>query len=177
LLLLINAAILNNTSRYYDPSYASPYGYYQYSYSVRGGYRTDHAQENLAYVLIGASVLIIGVGCFYALKWLYNAWRFLGPLLGKYQHKSPQFAIGMLFVPLYNVYWIPTFAMTVSHALRRLVQNRGNKMVNTRVLLRVGLLCGIFFIIPFLNVLMLMTLFPWWLTLANRYVHWEPAVE
>jgi hypothetical protein len=95
------------------------------SYSTYVGsryqYQTNYTQLGfgICFSALGGIAELTAIILF--LIWLYRAWRVVPP---EYEGVSPGMAVGLLFVPIFNLYWMFRVIPGLSAALRRVLQDR-----------------------------------------------------
>lgn len=135
--------------------------YYSYS-EDRYVYVLDQVQFNVGCVFCVVSVLFELIAAIIFLVWLYKAWSVVPP---DYNGPSPGLAVGLLFVPFFNLYWIFRAVPGLSSALHRVLKDRdpsGSHWTGFGV----GLTACILALIPYVNVLSII-FFMIWIHMAN----------
>jgi hypothetical protein len=160
--LILGIVLIANSSyltSYYDPNYLG---------LGKGGYRyqyyTDGTKEGFGifFSLLGGVAELAAAILF--LMWLYQAWSLVPPAYGG---PSPGMAVGLLCVPFFNLYWMFRVLPGLSAALTRVLQDRNPSRAHGAGF-RVGLAACIVSLIPFVNAVSFVGLFPIWINLANR---------
>jgi hypothetical protein len=88
-------------------------------YSPVAGFYRDLEQRGLEVCWLAAPVGLIAAVIF--LAWLYQAWSAVPP---RHRDLRPALAVGLLLVPLFNVYWMFRAIPGLSSALRRALGER-----------------------------------------------------
>ncbi|MDB5384931.1 MAG: uncharacterized protein JWM11_577, partial [Planctomycetaceae bacterium] len=110
--------------------------------------------------LIGGMIGLIASILF--LIWLYRAWSVVPP---GYHSPSPGRAVGWLFIPLFNLYWIFRVIPGLSATLQRVLRDRDPSRPHSAGF-GLGVATCVIAFIPFLNAISIL-LFPIWIYLAN----------
>lgn len=108
----------------------------------------------------GASVLAAPV---VFCVWLYRAWRVASR---EPDDPTPGMAVGLMFVPFFNLYWIFKVIPGLSSALQRELQAR-NPSHNHGAGYGVGIAACVVSLVPYVNLISFI-LFIVWVNLANR---------
>jgi len=161
LIAFILGIVLFSTSYYY--------GYDSNYYGLgKGGYayRTDHTKEGFGvlFILLGIGAELAAVVLF--IIWLYRAWSVVSR---PEDDPTPGMAIGLLFVPFFNFYWMFRVIPGLSAVLQRELHKR-DPARHHGAGWGVGLAACIVALIPYVNVASVV-LFPVWLNLANNAIN------
>jgi hypothetical protein len=158
LAVIVGSIFMANAGRWIS-GYNTGAGYYG------GYYYRDPAMENsgiACFLLAGAAFL---TGLILAMVWLHQAWSVVPR---DYDTPTPGQAVGLLFVPFFNLYWIfraiPGLSLALDRQLNRRDRYRNDSPGSGYV---VGIVACIFFLIPYVNLGIFPILFLVWLNIAN----------
>ena len=140
--------------------YLRSYNYYDQSYSRGYSYYPD----NDALIAIGGIITVLAVLCLIAgsvlyFVWLYKAWKVASR---RPEDPTPGQAVGFLFIPLFNFYWVFRAVPGLSLALQRNLRDGGTSGHG------VGLTAAIFSVIPYFNFLLAPIPYLIWVAEANK---------
>lgn len=129
---------------------------------------TSFAALILAAILQSDGILFVyGVftiaGGIVAIVWLHQAWSTVPP---EYQSTTPGKAIGLLFVPFFNFYWIFRVYPELSKIFNKILDDKNCPQHVSAAAYGVGLAACIMALIPYLNLLSPI-LFVIWILLAH----------
>ena len=160
---LVGGAILvvNATSYTYSGYYGG--GGYGYSYPQRV---TNHSQENFGILccFLGGAAVITAYVLF--LVWLYQAWSLVPR---RYDGPTPGQAIGFLFIPFFNLYWIFRVIPGLSTTLQQMQEDRRAPRPHGAGY-GVGLTASIVMLIPYVGALSFIFMVIW-INMANTAVN------
>jgi hypothetical protein len=127
-----------------------------------GGMVVDLRHPNVALILAGEGVMVLGALLIYvklglALYWLHGAWKWL-PMDQRWTRQGKRIAPGdvfMLLIPYYNFYWQFPVNLGLCEAMERLREVTRTTTVPNRDMAMWGAICEIipfanFFVAPFL---------------------------
>jgi hypothetical protein len=121
---------------------------------VLGGVLGGAGEEEIGFGLVGLGALLALFGrLIIALMWTYSAWAAIPAdyrITGSGKRVSPGEAIGFLFVPLYNLYWMFVVSGGLCDALDYLLRSSGSHRTAPKSL---SLVACIFQFVPYLNIL------------------------
>jgi hypothetical protein len=161
-LLIINSSHLSSyRDSYWDPNMFGPFqgGFRE---EIRYGYRTNYTQQGFGiFFCVLAGVIYLTAGILF-LIWLYQAWSVVPR---EYGGPSPGMAVGLLFVPFFNLYWIFRVVPGLSSALQRALDELEPGRPHGAGF-GLGVAACILSLIPYLNVVAIILLLIW-INIAN----------
>ena len=125
--------------------------------------------QNDVLMVIGGIVLALGVisclvGSIFYLVWLYKAWKVASR---SPEDPSPGQAVGFLFIPFFNLYWIFRAVPGLSAALHRNLRQANPSWMGGTAGHGIGIATAVISVIPYVNLLSPIFYFIWVPT-ANR---------